>query len=392
MARQNRRKLRLTDLAKAASQPFPAPNRHQTPFAKCLFTVNRYPQTPGAGYSAAHRPWVQDARFMPVPAISVAMSVFNGEQFLGAAIESVLAQTFTDFEFLILDDGSSDGTRAIIADYAARDPRIRAILRENRGLIASLNQLLDEARAPLVARMDADDICLPERFARQVAFLKANPDHGVVGSWSTDIDERGELFAAPGADHPVTHDDVLAVIEHRTPLCHPSVMARRRVMLDVGGYHSAYRHCEDYDLWLRLADRTRLANLPERLLLYRRTDGQISNRYSIEQHIGAAVSVLAYRERRAGRPDPTEHLVALPPIAELDALFGRPGVAREVRATVARGLLYSRPAMTGGGFALLLDHIADGGRGPDLWRTVPRLLRFGAPHRAIRLAATLAAA
>lgn len=329
---------------------------------------------------------------MPIPAISVALSVYNGERFLGAAIESVLAQSFADFEFLILDDGCTDGSQAIIAHYAARDPRIRPILRENRGLIVSLNQLLDEARAPLVARMDADDICRPERFARQVAFLEANPDHGVIGSWSEDIDENGELCSAPGTDHPVTHDDVLAVLEQRSPLCHPSVMARRKVLLEVGGYHSAYRHCEDYDLWLRLADRTRLANLPERLLLYRRTDGQISNRFSIEQHIGAAVSVLAYRERSAGRIDPTQHLAALPPIAELDALFGRPGVAREVRATVARGLLYSRPAMTGGGFALLLDHIADGGRGPDLWRTVPRLLRFGVPHRAFRLAATLVAA
>lgn len=329
---------------------------------------------------------------MTSPAISVALSVYNGERFLGEAIESVLAQSFTDFEFLILDDGSTDGTRAIIAGYAARDARIRPILRENRGLIASLNQLLDEARAPLVGRMDADDICHPERFARQTAFLAANPDHGVIGSRSEDIDEYGIPCLTAGSDHPVTHDEILAIIEQRTPLCHPSVMARRDVLLAVGGYHSAYRHCEDYDLWLRLATRTRLANLPERLLHYRRTDDQISNRYSIEQHIGAAVSVLAYRERSAGRVDPTEHLGALPPIAELDALFGRSGVAREVRATVARGLLYSRPAMTGGGFDLLLDHIADGGRGRELWRTVPRLLRFGAPQRAARLAAALAAA
>ena len=108
---------------------------------------------------------------MSTPAISVAMSVYNGERFLAEAIGSVLAQTFTDFEFLILDDGSRDGTRAIIADYASRDARIRPILRENRGLVVSLNQLLAEARAPLVARMDADDVCLPERFARQIAFL-----------------------------------------------------------------------------------------------------------------------------------------------------------------------------------------------------------------------------
>ena len=99
------------------------------------------------------------------------MSVYNGERFLTAAIESVLGQTFSDFEFLILDDGSRDGTRAIVEAMAARDSRIRPIVRENRGLIASLNQLIAEARAPLIARMDADDVCLPERFARQVQFL-----------------------------------------------------------------------------------------------------------------------------------------------------------------------------------------------------------------------------
>ena len=116
-----------------------------------------------------------------IPAISVAMSVYNGEQFLAEAIDSVLAQTFRDFELLVLDDGSSDSTPTIIKAYAAKDARIRPIIRENRGLIASLNQLLDESRAPLVARMDTDDVCLPERFAQQIAFLNMHPDYGVVG-------------------------------------------------------------------------------------------------------------------------------------------------------------------------------------------------------------------
>lgn len=333
---------------------------------------------------------------MSLPSISVAMSVYNGERFLREAIESVLAQTFGDFEFLILDDGSRDGTRAIIESIAAHDPRIRPIVRENRGLIVSLNELIAESRAPLIARMDADDICRPERFARQIAFLAGNPDHGIVGSWSEDIDEDGRSHQPDDsdldkdADQPIAHEDVLSVIENRTPLCHPSIMARRDVLLAAGGYHRAYRHCEDYDLWLRLANQTRIANLPERLLRYRRYEGQISNRFAIEQHYGAAVAVLAYRERKAGRPDPTEHLDTLPPLESLDALFGRDGTTREVRAKLARGLLYSRAAMRSEGFDLLLHHVSDGGRGPDLWRTVPRLLRFGEPARAMRLAAALA--
>lgn len=327
---------------------------------------------------------------MTTPAVSVAMSVFNGERFLGEAIESVLAQSFGDFEFLIIDDGSRDSTPAILADFAKADPRVRPIVRENRGLIASLNQLLGESRAPLIARMDADDICVPTRFAQQVAFFAAHPDYGAVGSAAEDIDEHGRPYNAPDWPPPLTHEDVLATIERYPPLCHPSVMARRDVLLMAGGYHPAFRHCEDYDLWLRLANRIRIGNLPEKLLRYRRYENQISSRHSYEQQYGAAIAVLAYRERIAGRPDPTEHLEALPPFEALDALFGRDGVTREIREKVARGLLYSRSALTGEGFDLLLAHIGEGGRGTDLWRTVPRLLRFGEPGRAVRLATALA--
>lgn len=328
---------------------------------------------------------------MPSPAISVAMSVYNGERYLAPAIESVLDQTFRDFEFLILDDGSTDASATIIQDYAARDPRIRPILRENRGLVASLNQLLDEARAPLVARMDADDISQPERFARQIAFLAGHPDHGVVGSRTLDIDEHGASFQLNLAEHPLSHEAFLRSIDDNGPLlAHPTVLYRREVVLAAGGYHAAFRHCEDYDLWLRLAHRTRIANLPERLVHYRRSAEQVSYRHAVEQCIGVRVSRLAYYERAAGRPDPTEHLPALPPIDQLDSLFGRSGVARQIRGEVARALLYSRPALTGAAFDLLLRHIAEGGRGADLWRTIPRLVSFGEPDRALRLAVALA--
>ena len=161
---------------------------------------------------------------MTNPALSVAMSVYNGESHLALAIESILDQTFGDFEFLILNDGSKDGSRAIIDAYAARDPRIRAIHRENRGLVISLNQLISEARAPLVARMDADDICLPERFAKQMAFLDNNPDHGVIGTWTSDIDEYGAPYSIKGADHPTDYQAFIAGIGNGPMLCHPSVI------------------------------------------------------------------------------------------------------------------------------------------------------------------------
>lgn len=327
----------------------------------------------------------------PVPPLSVAMSVYNGERFLESAIASVLAQDFADFEFLIVDDGSTDSTPEILAAFAARDARVRPLVRENRGLVASLNQLLDMARAPLVARMDADDLAVPTRFSTQIAYLAEHPEVGVLGSWTTDIDEFGQPCAAGPEDHPVTHEEFLHNVAHGGPLlAHPTVMYRRDVVLAVGGYHKAFRHCEDFDLWLRLAGRTRIANLPQRLLRYRHYAGQVSQRHALEQQIGVAVARAAQEERAAGRPDPTETLEALPPIEQLDALFGRPNVAQEVRGRAARALVYSREAMTGPGYDLLLQHVSEGGRGPDLWRTAARLLRFGEPARALRLAAALA--
>ena len=327
----------------------------------------------------------------PIPALSVAMSVYNGEQFLAEAIDSVLAQSFTDFELLIVDDGSTDATPAMLRAYAAKDARVRPIIRENRGLIVSLNQLLEEARAPLIARMDADDVCLPERFAKQIAFLASHPDYSVVGCWSDDIDEFGQPWTIHGPDHPLTHQDFLAAIEVNGPLlCHPATMFRRDVVLSVGGYHAAYKHCEDLDLWLRLASITKLGNIPERLIRYRHYANQVSSRHSTEQQIGAAVAKLAYQERLAGRPDPTAALITLPELDALDDMFGRSGISRSVRSTVARGLLYSRASLRDNGFDLILHYLGEGGCTRGMWRTVARLLRFGEPVRAVRLAAALA--
>ncbi len=333
---------------------------------------------------------VKSAEMMsPVPAISVAMSVYNGAAYLPQAIESILAQSFTDFEFLILNDGSTDLSATIIDSYAARDSRIRAIHRKNKGLIVSLNQLVGEARSPIIARMDGDDIAMPNRFAEQYAFLRANPDYGVVSSWTIDIDADGRPYPVSGNDHPTNFDDFLAAIENGPLLCHPSAMFRRDLVLSVGGYHAAFRHCEDYDLWLRLAGVTKLCSLPSRLMQYRHTDTQVSNRHVVEQQIGVAASRFAYRARAAGKPDPTETLTALPPLGDYDRLFADAGATAEARAMVASGILYSPVAMKGEGFDLLLAHIKDGATIAGLPRTILRLVRFGEPLRAARLAAAL---
>ena len=323
-----------------------------------------------------------------MPPLSVIMSVHNDAPYLALAVESVLAQTFGDFEFLIVNDGSSDDSGSILDGFAARDPRIRIIHQENRGLIASLNRLVEEARAPLLARMDGDDICLPERFAAQLAFLDAHPDHGVVGTWATCIDEAGVPRANCG-ERPQTHEGMMANLKDGPLFCHPSVIMRRDLVQAVGGYHAAYRYCEDYDLWLRLSALTRFANLQDRLILYRHSDTQVSTRHFVRQRINAAIAYEAYVERQAGRPDPTDGLGELPDLDGVDNLFGRP-VAREIRAGVAAAILYSPTALKGEGYELLLRHIADGGRADGLWRTAGRLARLGEARRALKLAAALA--
>jgi GT2 family glycosyltransferase len=321
------------------------------------------------------------------PAITVAMSVHNAAPYLGLAIESILAQTVADFEFLIVNAGSSDLSGEIIDSYAARESRIRPIHQDNRGLVASLNRMIDEARAPLIARMDADDISKPERFEKQLAFLDSNPDFGVVGTLTVNIDEQGKESWL-NADQPTSWAGFRDSLKDKPLLCHPSAMIRTGLLREAGGYRSAFRHCEDYDLWLRLSERTKLCSLPDRLLLYRYSDSQVSEKHIYAQAVGAAVAWLAHLEREAGRPDPIDGLESLPPIDSLDSLFGRPGVARAVRDIAAPRLIYSPVALKGEGYDLVLGHVRDGAR-EGMWRTAARLVRFGEHGRALKLAAAL---
>ena len=331
---------------------------------------------------------------MTSPRITVALSVYNNAEYLAEALDSILAQTFADFELVIVDDGSTDRSPAIIDRYATTDLRIRVIRQANQGLVASLNHIIAEARGAYIARMDGDDLAMPERFARQVAFLDEHPDHGVIGTQIRTIDARGRRRSEPPIDHPLSADIIAAALPTASPLCHPSVMMRRDILEAAGGYRPAYRHCEDYDLWLRLAERTRIANLPERLHLYRYSPSQVSHRHVLAQRYGVAVARLARVERAEGRPDPSDGWSALPPIETLDTVFGRPGVARDVRAEVVRGLLYAPEVMAGEGLTWIAAHLDDmrgtgGGPVAGLWRAVARLARHHQPLAAIRLAALL---
>jgi glycosyltransferase involved in cell wall biosynthesis len=217
------------------------------------------------------------------PLISVLMPVHNAERFVAEAVESILAQTFSDFELLIVDDGSTDGSRAILERLAALDGRIRLVSRTNRGLVATLNELLGMARGDLVARMDADDVALPGRFALQVAFLGGHPEVVCVGGQvqETDVTGRWDLV---GPVHPTDHETMLDQMLRGIPaINHPSVMMRLAALREVGGYDEEFEQSEDLDLWLRLAERGRLANLGEVILRYRIHPGSKTEMLHTEQ-------------------------------------------------------------------------------------------------------------
>lgn len=197
------------------------------------------------------------------------MAVYNGASLVGGAIESVLLQTYADLELVIVDDGSSDGSADVVAAFT--DPRIRLLRNDhNRGLVASLNRGVREARGELVARLDYDDRCLPERIERQLAFLDREPQVAVAGTRVELMDEHEQPI-----DRPVTRlsdraEFVFQALTNGIAISHPTVMFRREAVLAVGGYDEAMVYAEDHDLWRRLALAGHDARvLPEVLVRYR---------------------------------------------------------------------------------------------------------------------------
>jgi len=200
------------------------------------------------------------------------MSVHNGAPWVREAVDSILAQTFADLEMIVIDDGSTDGTPEALASI--RDPRLRVERRTRQGLTLALNRALELAQAPLLARLDADDLALPERLARQVQFLQAHPDVGLLGTAAREVDPSGRDVAV--VRPPVDDDAIRRTLIRANPFVHSSVIVRRSVLDRAGRYDPGFPVAQDYDLWMRLSRVTRLANLPEPLVVRRLTPGRVS--------------------------------------------------------------------------------------------------------------------
>jgi glycosyltransferase involved in cell wall biosynthesis len=298
-----------------------------------------------------------------VPAVSVVLPVYNSEPYLVEALDSILRQTFDDFELIAVYDASIDNSRSRLEDAARRDARVSVVDGPGRGLVDALNLGLARARGEFIARMDADDVSQSMRFARQVEYLRANPQIAVVGSAITLIDAVGKVMRE--IEYPLTPVEVARfLIETGSALAHPAVMARRDAMLSVGGYRSLFQHAEDYDLWLRLAERHSLANLPERLLRYRHHDTKGSLRHAAAQQLATHVARLCAKARRSGQPDPlgARSVLSLDDLDRFDLAAGqREAIMRDVTAAETRAVAgASLPTRTRLAVAAGLRHVLPG--------------------------------
>jgi glycosyltransferase involved in cell wall biosynthesis len=233
------------------------------------------------------------------PRVSVLMPVYNSGRFVELACASIMQQSFRDFELIVLDDGSTDDSLRRVRAMAAREPRMVVVARENRGLIVSRNELLDRARAPLLAWMDSDDVALPARLARQVETFDAHPELDCLGTAVLEVDPEGQPIIE--TRYPADHEGISLKMSEGGAMRFPTTMMRRQAVIDVGGFREPFKVGEDFDLFLRLMERRRVANLTEVLLLYRlhtqNTSGILSSRWLVYRD---AILALAEERRRTG--------------------------------------------------------------------------------------------
>lgn len=263
-----------------------------------------------------------------LPLVSVLMPVYNGELFLSDALESILSQSFSDFELILIDDGSTDKTTEILHQFNQRDKRIKVFRHEkNLGLTKSLTFGLTKCRGEFIARHDADDLSEPERFACQVSFLREYPDYGLVGTAVSRIDSQANII-----DQPIVINgdkSIRSLIKGINPFAHGSIMMRKSTVDNVNGYRSGFRYAQDYDLWLRISEITFVDNLLERLYRLRIHPAGISKQKLPIQIQYAAIAWYFANERHNEGSD-SYTIMNKDFNGDIDAFFKLPKIKNEI--------------------------------------------------------------
>lgn len=240
---------------------------------------------------------------MSEPAVSIIVGAYQAEAHLERSLRSVLGQDLRDLELLVVDDGSTDATPAILAELSASDPRVRVIRQDNRGLTSALSRGCGEARGEFIARHDADDLSLPGRLSRQVAALRNDDRLAFVSSWAQVIGPRDEpLYTLERRVDPQAATACLTAGSEGPP-GHGSVMMRTSAYRTVGGYRGPFRYAQDWDLWLRLAEVGLLGYVQDCLYAFRVAEASISAHRRFQQMRLAELARLCHAARKAGQPE-----------------------------------------------------------------------------------------
>jgi glycosyltransferase involved in cell wall biosynthesis len=290
------------------------------------------------------------------------MPVRDGAAYLAASIDSVLGQDFENFELVVVDDGSTDATADILHRYAARDSRVVILRQEREGLVAALNRGLAAAKAPLIARLDADDIALPVRLALQFEAMRNDSALGLLGGQAATIDETGRVIGR--LTSPTRPEEIIASLQRGNQMIHSTVMFRRPLVAELGGFRKAFEAAEDFDLWLRISERAKIANLPDDLVHYRVHVKNVSVRLSSRSQYSVRLAKLSAALRRAGSPDLADSLPAPP-----DWRRPPPDAFYAQNARDFSYLEFANPTLAG---SLDLDHLD-----PGSLEGLPERLDFG---------------
>lgn len=281
------------------------------------------------------------------PLISVIMAVYNGEEYLGEAIASVLNQTLQDFEFIIINDGSTDNTAAILDHYLQTDNRIRVVTQTHQGLPRTRSLGCRLAQGRYIAWADADDICLPERLAKQIGFMETQPAVGVCGTWVETIGEHaGRVWRYPTDDATIR-----CSLLFESVLANPSVIMRQDLFPIIGLYDTSYASAEDYDIWVRASAHCTLANLPQVLVLYRLHRAQVTQLARDLTLSNAGRVRLAQLERLGLQPNAEEfafhEVLCAGPFQATDEFIARTHTwLSKLQAANQRQGLYPEPAFS----------------------------------------------